>query len=427
MPDPLPLRILLVLQLHLCGEPLLPNLKTLNLFGIWKEYIPFIPLFLSPQTTSISLHFYDDYYDGTAIASAIITLPRFCPSLQRVYLHPKSRDPIIAAAVSGMLLALNRKTLQKFKVHSTLTDEGREAFRDLPDLRELRMNIYGSSSLPTLGLPNLTSLCIQYDNNHGWLEGFRGATFGKLTSISFYFYPYCYNQATVGNLLETFESVALTTSIPATLSEFKFTTALRWKPNYRSLLPFTQLKELSLDFGCFPSGHDCSCALDDDTITDLARAMPKLEVLKSVRFPCWTPTGVTTRGLAALARYCPRLSSLSIHLQVSSLDPSKIPQAASGDQFNIPPAGCALTCINVGMIALPEELVSKVIQTLLQIFPRLGRIKHMKEGWEKVADVLNVSGQLADHSGKRLLLGKSHNNVVDDPPAGIVLEDVTQR
>ena len=390
MPDPLPSRILLVLQFHLCGEPLLPNLKSLNLFGIWNGYIPFIPLFLSPQTTSISLHFPDDYYDGTAIASAIIALPTFCPSLQRVRLRLKPRDPLTTTTISGMLLALNRKILQKFEVYSALTDEGREVFRDLPDLQELQVRINGPSSLPTLGLPNLTKLSIEYNHDHNWLEGFRGATFGKLTSIYFDFSDHYYGRITIGNILETFESVASTTSIPATLSEFKVETSLLWKPNYRSLLPFTQLKVLSLEFDCSPpSSTDCSCTLDDDIITDLARAMPKLEILRLSDSICWTPTGVTTRGLAALACYCPRLSNLRIHFRPSSLDPSKIPRAIRSYRSTNPQDGCALTCLDVGFMLLPKKFASKVSRTILRIFPHLGHIRCMKEDWREVIDALD--------------------------------------
>ena len=396
-----------------------PNLKSLSLFGIWEEFIPFIPLFLSPKTTSITLYFQEDNYYRTAIPSVIIALPTFCPSLQRVRLQLKPRDPMTTTAVSGMLLTLNRNTLRKFKVYSALTEEAREVFRDLPNLRALKMHIKGPSSLPTLGLPSLTKLNVEYNHDHGWLEGLRGAALGKLTSVSLQFFPHYNDQVPIGNLLEAFESVALTTSIPATLSEFKFCSQRPWKPNYRSLLPFTQLKKLSLKFDCSPSSHDCSCTPDDDIITDLARAMPKLEVLQIGEFPCWTPTGVTARGLAALARYCPHLSSLRIHFQASSLDPSNFPQVAPGDQSTNPPEGCALTCLDVGRIPLPEDSALKVTRTLLRIFPRLDRIEHNRgKDWEKVVHALNVSRQLTGHLGKKLPLDTSHGNVADDHPQG---------
>lgn len=46
---------------------------------------------------------------------------------------------------------------------------------------------------------------IEYDRDHGWLQGFRGATLGKLVTVGFY----CGSRST-GDFLETFEDVALT-------------------------------------------------------------------------------------------------------------------------------------------------------------------------------------------------------------------------
>ena len=45
------------IQLYTFNEPLLPNLKTLDLWGIEGSFIPFIPSFLSPRIASISFAF----------------------------------------------------------------------------------------------------------------------------------------------------------------------------------------------------------------------------------------------------------------------------------------------------------------------------------------------------------------------------------
>ena len=124
-------------------------------------------------------------------------------------------------------------------------------------------------------------------------------------------------------------------------------------------------------------------------ITDLARAMPKLETLQFSDSPCWTPTGVTTRGLTALVHYCPRLSYLRIHSQASSLDPSKLSRAIRSYRSTVPPDGCALTSIDVGFMSRQTKFTSKVTQTPLRIFPRLSHIKYMNEDWREVVDALN--------------------------------------
>ena len=398
-----------MLQSRAISEPLLPYLKSLTLTDIPENLISFVPLFLSPRTTSIYLGFERDV-SSAAIASVATTIPILSPNLQSIRLRLMRSDPMITTAVSGMLLAINGKGLQKFDVDSPLTEEGGEVICRLPNLCELKTNIGGSSSLTTLVLPNLTKIDIHYDHDHSWLQAFRGATLGKLTSTWF-----CCRSRPANNFLETFERVALTTSIPTTLSEFVFHTWRSWRPNYRSLLPFTQLKNLVINFACHTSQHGCSSAIDDDIITDLARAMPKLENLQFGNRPCAASSGVTTKGLVALARYCPHLSGLSIHFQVATLGLSEIPQTTPHNRQTTPREGCALAHLYVGSMHLPEESTLVVAQVLLRIFPSLEHIDYADQSWKKVADAFAISGQLVDRVGKKPLFTTPHSSI-DIPP-----------
>ena len=231
----LPSEVLLVLQFRAFNEPLLPNLKSLKLIDVTENFVSFIPLLLSPRIISIDLDFELDLSAGV-VASVVETLPTLCPNLQRINLHWIPRDAMITAAVSEMLLITNRNTLQQFEVHFPLTEEASEVICKLPNLRKLWIGVDGPDPLPTLVLPNLAEIDVEFYDGHGWLEGFRGATLGKLTSVAFH------GSHSIGDFLEAFESVALTTSIPAALSKFMFYTFCPWRPDYRSLLPFTQLK-----------------------------------------------------------------------------------------------------------------------------------------------------------------------------------------
>ena len=375
--------------------------------GIAKDFAPCIPLFPSPVTTSIVLGCFGNLTPVSLIAPVVAALPILCPNLQRIGLHLMPRGPLITDAVLEMLLTINQTILQNFNADLPLTEGAGEVICKLPNLRELQMDIGGSNSLPTLVLPNLTKIEINYDHDHGWLQAFRGATLEKLTSITFY----CRSRPT-GDFLEAFESVTLTTPVPATLSEFTFFTSHLWRPNCRSLLPFTQLKKLSIELCCRSPQHGCPSAIDDDIITDLARAMPKLEVLILRENSCITSTGVTTRGLAALACYCPNLSLLLIHFQAASLDPSEIPWATPGSQSIIPREDCALTNLHVSGIPLPEGSISAVAQTLLLIFPHLNEILHcFQQNWQKVEKAIGDFKSLADRSGEKYTFATPRSKV----------------
>ena len=291
------------------NEPLFPNLKSLELWYATGESAQFIPSFLSPRTTTISIEFAEpSVHPDAMVASMVTTLPTLCPNLQEITLYTLPKHPTTTAAVSGMLLASNRNTLRSLHIDSPLTEEALEVICELPNLRELTVFIEGDTSLPTLVLPNLTNLTVEYNQCSDWLKGFPGATLGKLETITFHF-----EFEQIGDFLEEFRNVALATRIQNALAGFSLSTSRSWIPNYSSLLPFTQPTHLLIEFSC---DDGCSSTVDDDIITALARAMPRLQSLELGNPPCSEiPTGVTVKGLTALAHHCPDLSTLRVHFK----------------------------------------------------------------------------------------------------------------
>ena len=417
----IPQGVFSALQLCATGEPLLPNLKTLYLWFITEEFISPIHFFISPVTTSVSLAF-DRTADlnKTAVASIITTFPTtLCPNLQEIALEPLSRDPMITAAVSKMLLSCNRNALRSICADSPLTEEAREVIFKLPDLRELWVVIETEASLSSMVLPNLTRLDIEYDGDGDgdWLSMFRGATFGKLEHVSF-----SSTSEQIGDFPEEFKRVALAASIQNTLSQFYLYTSGSWNPNYSSLLPFTHLVYLVIEFSC---DDGCSSRVDDDTVTNLARAMPKLDTLRLGDSPCHgIPTSVTAKGFMVLADHCPDLRTLCVHFQVASLS---APPAVGGTIPNAGPTGrrrdCGLTDLEVGGISVAEGSVLAVAQTLVRIFPRIERFTgNADESWEEVMDTIRFSRLIVDYQGKGFL-STCQSDFDNTSPETVVLGD----
>ena len=383
------------MQPYAINEPLLPNLRTLDLMGI--KFVRFIPLFLSPRTTSITLGF--EFNDPEAImASTITTLPTLCPDLREITLFNLPRSPAITAAVSQMLLATNRNTLQEFYVYSPLTEEASEVLYKLPNLRSLSTAIERETRLPSASLPNLTKLAIMCDDEDNWPRLFHGATLGNLEYVDFYL-----QSEQIGDFLGAFKRAALSSSIQNTLSKFFITAEHPWNPNYSSLLLFTQLVDLRIEFLC---DGGCPSRVGDDIVISISRAMPKLEILTLGDRPCGQITGgVTTKGLLALARHCPKLDTLCVHLRVASLSE---PPGFPGMNPNVGPAAswtdCALTELVVGETPVPEGSTMVIALTLLRIFPRLDRIIFLDKGWREVRDAINRSREIVDYSSKQICL-----------------------
>lgn len=378
--DPVIWDMLPALQSHPINLPLLPRLKTFKCKEATEQLIPFISAFLSPETIEISINFGGSYTKSPAveIAGMITRLPTLCPKLESIALRNLPRDPFITGAVSEMLLACNRGSLRDFFVDSSLTKEAREVVCQLPKLSELYAIIKGHTPLPLAALPNLTAIEIEYDGNLDWLEGFRGATFGKLEEVFFHT-----ESEQIGDFLGKFGSVALTTSAPNTLVVFGFYTTQCWNPTYLSLLPFRRLEQLEIESSC---AGGCASNANDDVVIALAQAMPKLEILKLGGRPCRKSTGATINGLVALASLCPHLLELRAHIQPDTL----IDAAAT--VVTRPPDGervvqrkdCALMILDIGAPHVASESAPAIASTLLKIFPHIFQIKYTSWGWFRV-------------------------------------------
>jgi len=161
--------------------------------------------------------------------------PTLCPDLARITLQSLPRD---SGAVSEMLLACNRDSLRTLRVDSPLTEEAREIVYKLPRLTDLWpwAIIEESTSLPTVTLPDLTAIGVEFGDDLNLLRGFRGVKFEKLESVTFWSYS-----DPDGGFPEAFECVALAASAQNTLSTFSYLTSRSWDPDDRSLLSFKQL------------------------------------------------------------------------------------------------------------------------------------------------------------------------------------------
>jgi len=268
-----------MLQHRTLNTPLLPGLEAFVCHETTAAFTPFIPSFLSPRTVVIDIKFVvpTSEVPELMVASMITTFPTLCPNLLEITLRHLPKDQAVFTAVSDMLLACNRNTLQRFEVSSTLTRAAREVLSQLPNLRELSL-ILSNTLLPPLVLPNLAKMEIVHTCGHEWLRNSNGATLNKLTTVCLLiFSPH------VGDFLEAFEAFAVATSVSTKLSTLSIYSEYPWDPNYSSLLELKNLTELQV---LTPCRVTCSSTVNDDIITDLARAMPKLRILQLGSEPC---------------------------------------------------------------------------------------------------------------------------------------------
>ena len=376
------------LQLRNGNDQFLPRLETFACLDTSEAFIPLIPLFLHRQTANIVITFSANV-PVVMMASTIAQLPVISPNLRQLVLSVLPKDPVIVEAASEMLLACSPDSLEEFMVYSPLTEEACRVLYNLPNLRTLRTIVRGPTPLPPLTLPSLTTIRVSYDDRHNWLRGFHGATLGSLLSVSFSARP-----ASIGPFLEDFKSAALTSSIQNTLSSFEFLTQRPWNPDYSSLLVFKQLTRLVIEFSC---SAGCSSGVDDDVVTSLAHAMPKLEVLYLGGQPCQATTGITLKGLVTLACRCPKLSKLRVHFRVREwvevANNLELP-VLSAQATIIPKTSCALTCLQVGETPILERDIFAVALILVQVFPQINSVLFIGRRWEAVEEYIRLIKQI---------------------------------
>ena len=410
--NPLTPDILLVLQHRTANDHWLPRLKAFEYEEVGEAFVPFISLFLSPKTTRINIGFAGD----TPIVVVASTISRFsvlCPNLEFITLSNLPRDSVITDAVSEMLLGCNRDVLEEFQVDSQLTEEAQEIIYRLPRLAGLWAVIQGPTSLPTVTLPNLTVIDLEYDHDLNWLQGFRGATLEKLEEV--YFRS---ESGQIGDFLGAFKSVALTTSVRNTLRAFSFCTTRSWNPSYSSLLSFNQLRNLDIQFSC---KDGCSSRVDDDIIVSLTGAMPKLEILRLGHAPCHTPTGITVNGLIGLACRCPRLSELCVHFQAASLfnaAASAATPSPSDDELVILPGDCALAVLEVGETPIPAESAVWIALILARVFPHIRDVLYTNQEWEDITNIIKHFRRIGTFVHRSSKVYPSHLMIHIDTPPG---------
>ena len=328
------------------------------------------------------------------VASTIARLSTLCPDIQSLVIFPLPRHQVITEAASELLLGCNRDTLQLFLVDSPLTEAARGILYKLTKLREVLTTIQGPTVLPRVALPDLTAICVWWDSTYDWLQGFRGATIGKLKTV---IVGPISESAQIDKFLEEFQSVALSTSSQDTLSKFDFYTSQSWIPDYTSLFGFKQMTQLRIEFSC----HDgCPSTVDDDIITGLAQAMPKLEILRLGGAPCSALTGVTLKGLVALACHCVQLSELCVHLEAGKLaeaaTSTELPRPSENAAI-IPRTNCALRNLQVGKAPIQRQVTSAVALTLLQVFPKILNVEYIDPQWENVAETIKLFKRIGGH------------------------------
>ena len=354
---------------NLKSSHLLPNLQSLEWYST-TETFAYINLFQSPDLTSLNVRVIPNIPNVVPILDSLRV-----ETLEELRFLDSSGDRAVQGAISNLVLRTTA-TLRSIEVSSDLSDAAIRHVTRLPNLGDASLtfdSLGWLTTIPETSFPSLRSLETRVDGGGGWKRLLQDAR--NIESIVLHSPTAPHPKEVVdafGFLISrgfhrTMRRLSFAASEPCDITP----------PVLTPLFAFGCLTSLSVSPPCDLT--QCKSQLTDDTLAQLAGALPRLVELFLGAVPCGSPaTGVTLSGLAPLSVHCVYLETLQVHFRVLDIH-RDIPDVAllePSDQASLSPNLCHLTQIVVGQLPISTAERSPLIVAsfLHQTFPRLSKI-----------------------------------------------------
>ena len=336
-----------LLQLHSHGDPLLPNLLSLDWYGD-RANPPFIIIsFICRSLTSVIIEV--PVAAGFILPSILTSLSTMTPNIRKILVQRLEYGPSLEEASSQLLMQCNPNRLRTYNVDAPLSAPALSHVIQLPLLESLWLvePFHFPDPLPDTVFPSLQVLNVEFTRDLAWLKILPKCPVLSEIQIS------CPDFA---QFMETFLSTITGCGMHERLQEpalcsrgdFKVTPQIAWN----SSLNLT-------GFQLYPTDSTSCQTLDltDADISLLINAMPHLQILLIGEEPCRVPSKITFNSLYTISSRCTGLRTLRIHFNPDSFITKVNADFKSGNgDFDIPSSElCLVTKINVGRIGLPTN------------------------------------------------------------------------
>jgi len=353
-----------------------PALQDLS-WCIARENLSHFDLFFSPHLKKISISVswtWNDYRAPCGVLPAIVSsISALAPSLLQILLVEDGNREMPWArfkdSFSSVVLRCG-PSLTEFASPVSLSDEAVNHLIRLPHLRIWRVKgpppSYSASSLPLL-FPPLVEITLGEGAARGWLSLFerledRGSPTQTITPLS--------------GVRKSLKSLKIN-NIPGLTIDVSFTSPIQI---------FRNLVDLNVLVSCHNSRNEgqCSFKLNNDDVTKLAIALPRLESLL-LGHPCYEDTCATTVAcLLPISIHCVKLRKLEIHFNTTNIvdDLKNISEDPRFQELRSLPR-CTLTYLRTGQmpLALDEPDFEMVANGMVDIFPSLECCAGAEETW----------------------------------------------
>ena len=365
------------LRLNSPGGVLFPALQRFY-WLITESNIPYTDLFFSPYLREIQISPTQSWIGSgvpraimPAIASTVAALPASTLRSLRVTYGEPWAD--LEDALSSVALRCG-PSLTEFVSPIPLSGAAINRLIHLPHLRIWYLGgsppSYSNLQLPPV-FPPLTQFTLWGGGSRDWLSLFKrlergGSSTQGVTPLS--------------GMKESLETLEFGNSSDLIINAL-FTTTTQI---------FRNLVFLYADTSCHEDGFEgpCPFKLDNDNVTRLAMALPRLERLLIGR-PCFKNTCATTVAcLLPISVHCLELQNLEIHFNTTNIvgDLSDLSENPRFEELRSLPR-CSLSCLNIWKtpLTIDESDFEAVVNGMVDIFPCLDSCEEDTENsdWEE--------------------------------------------
>ncbi|KAH7930960.1 hypothetical protein BV22DRAFT_19209 [Leucogyrophana mollusca] len=327
------------------STPILPNLRYLYWDDSRKELFPFLRFFLTPSLVRLELSL-DSWTDSKL--TTLSSLGALCPALKEYYC-PNPRA-IAMPAISESILQWEKLEVLETGIPSS------EALRHLSLSAYLKHLIVHlppdlSAAVPRASfgasLPSVTLLASTLSHCTRFVEQIKLSP----QTVRIVLYHPSSEHLAQAFLTSLASRLSADTTQRITIEHYNCDISEIDKPEnvwgWATMIPFTSFGNLrTLNIKSF-----CSSGLDDDDLDRLASSWPLLETfILGTEHNWYTPAKLTHRGLLALLSRCPRLRSLGLVFDATTIGPPSLDKPGCG-AMNV-----NITTLDVGNSAVGEAL-----------------------------------------------------------------------
>ena len=356
-----------------------PALEGLTLC-IRRSNLPYLDLFFSPnlKRISISTSWGGPKFPRSSlpdIASTISPLPT--PTLRLLSVHMSDHGILptyLKDSLSSVILRCG-SSFRDFSSSTPLSDAAINHLIHLPHLRTWHTANsppnYSTSS-PPLVFPPLEEFILWEGVAHGWLSLFK--RLGDCVSST-------QGATPLSGLRESLHTLYIA-KFPDPIIDPSFTSVIQ---------TFRNLVDLEVTVNC--RGGQCVFKLNDENVSELAAALPRLSFL-FLGPPCDKNTCATTVAwLLQISIHCTRLQTLEIHFNTTNIaydlkNISEDPLFQESRSLR----KCTLSRLNVHkmLLTLDKSAFETVARGMVAIFPDLVRCDGLGKLERKIAEVRGV-------------------------------------